>query len=365
MGWWTNLRVKRELAEARREVARARSPYTISQFIDKCIELEKLDIALEEAEKGIQEFPESESIAEAYKRIIRAKCADDLKTYRDEVKKSPGPKAYYRLACLYKEMRDLDQAIELARRGVEQYPNFEGNYIVLADLRYERFQRDLRASDGLAAIEMFEKAIDLNRENYRLLFQLAEIYRAIGATSHAIDRVKLILNFAPDDRNALNLLHQVKDAKPPKTDDLKEILSEFERRAQAGALRKLGLLSQRYTRYPDQLARKLVWLEQNLEGFEACVVLGPNGEVLASHPGGPERHEGRTETLRKMFKAATECSLKMDISTFEKGLFESSDGFTYLVMVDRIQLAVLCSRKTKRERLQQGVFMFLEHELYL
>jgi len=296
--------------------------------------------------------------------MIRAKCADDLKSYRDEIRTSPGPKAYYRLACLYKEMRDLDQAVELARKGVEDYPNYEGNYIVLADLRYERFQRDLRASDGLEATQLFEKAVDLNGENYRLLFQLAEIYRAIGARDHAIEKVKMILNFAPDDRNALNLLAQLKEAKQPKSNDLKEILEDFERRAAAGNFRKQGRLSGRYVANPDQLERKLPTLER-MPGFERVVVLGPHGELLAAHPGGAQRNRSEADTLKKMFAAAIDCSLRMDISTFEKGLFESESGFTYLVVADSLQIAVLSSTKVKKEKLRQDVHRFVEHELYI
>lgn len=365
MGWWSDIKTNRELSNARRQVQRARSPYSISQFIDKCIELNKESIALEEAEKGILEFPESESLTEAYKRLIRHKCSDDLRTCRDEVRKAPGPKAYYKLACLYKEMRDLDQAIELARKGVELYPNFEGNYIVLADIRYERFQRDLRASDGMQAIAQFEKAVDLNRENYRLLFQLAEIYQAVGARTQAIDKAKMILEFAPDDRKALALVEKLEQMKPGRSDDLKDVLQDFERRASGGNAIRPGVLSTRYTRNPDHLARKLPVLAERMSGFQRIVVLGPSGELLAGHPGGPEENRKYGDTFKKMFKAAIECSLRMDISTFEKGLFQSDDGHSYLMLVDRLHIAVLCSSKAKKTRLIEEVHRFVEHELYI
>lgn len=365
MGWWADFKAGRELDGLRRDVARGRSPYAISQFIDKCVELGRLEVALEEAEKGLLEFPSSESLMEAFKRMVRAKCAEDLKAFRDEVRKTPGPKAYYKLACLYKEMRDLDQAVEMARKGIELYPTFEGNYIVLADIRYERFQRDLRASDGLQAIQLFEKAVDLNRENYRLLFQLAEIYQAVGARDIALDKCKMILAFAPDDRKALALNEALEQQKPSKTTDIKEILADFERRAAAGGVRKQGYLAQRYTKAPDQLARKLASLENNLPGFQRGVILGPSGELLAGYPGGPDENRKWGDVLRRMFTASVECSLRMDISTFEKGFFECQDGFTYLVMADRLQVAVLCTSKAKKEKILDEVFKFVEHDLYV
>ncbi|RMG09224.1 MAG: tetratricopeptide repeat protein [Planctomycetota bacterium] len=364
MGWWADFKANRELSEARKNVQRARSPWSIGEFIDKCIELGRLDVALEEAEKGVREFPNSESLGEAFKRLIRAKCADELRACRDEVRKAPGPKAYYKLACLYKELRDLDQAVELARKGVELYPNFEGNYIVLADVRYERFQRDLRASDGLQAIELFEKAVDLNRENYRLLFQLAEIYQAVGAKQKAVEKVKMILDFAPDDRKALALLDKVQAMPPSRHEQLKDILEDFERRAASGTVARPGPLAIRYTRQPDQLARKLPLLER-VQGFQRAVVLGPSGELLAGYPGGPEENRKYGDVLRKMFAAAVDCSLRMDISTFAKGLLETDSSLTFLVVVDRLQIAVLCSAKVKKDRLQAEVHKFVEHELYL
>ncbi len=365
MGWWSDFKANRALADARRELVQERSPYGIGQFIDKCIDLGRYDVALEEAEKGIQEFPHAESLTGAYKRLIRAVHADDLKQGRDEIRKAPGPKAYYKLARLYKKMRDLDQAIELARKGVELYPNFEGNYIVLADIRYERFQRDLRASDGKAAIELFEKAVDLNRENYRLLFQLAEIYQAIGARNRALDKAQMILEFAPDDRKAVGLIETLQQMKPSKHTTLKDQLADFERRVSAGSVERAGLLAVRYTRNPDHLARKLPLLSERIQGYEKAVVLGPSNELLAAHPGTSQSAKPLADTLRKVFQAAIECSLRMDISTFEKGLFECGDGWLYLIVVDHLKVGILADSKAKKSRLSDEVHRFVEHELYL
>jgi tetratricopeptide (TPR) repeat protein len=368
MGWFGDFNKRREIEKARTDMNRARSPFSVAQFVERCLDVKAMEEALEEAEKGLREFPNSEKLLDAYKHLIRVKCDDDLKVYRHDVKTQPSPKAYYRLACLYKEMRDYDQAIELARKGVDLYPEFEGNYIVLGDIRYERFQRDLRASDGLVAIELFEKASDLNHENYRLLYQLAEIYQAIGAREFAVEKLNGILSFAPDDGNALKLLDTVQRMKPSKTKNLKEILQDFERRAASNAGARnagsMGQLGQRYTRNPDHLARKLRSLER-IEGFNRAIVTGPAGEVLASYPGGPDENKRQAEALRDMFDAAVECCLRMDISTFEKGFLESPGGYTYVLMVDRLRFGILCGPNAKKDKIIDEVFRFIEHDLYI
>ena len=55
----------------------------------------------------------------------------------------------------------------------------------------------------------------------------------------------------------------------------------------------------------------------------------------------------------------------MDISTFEKGLFDADDGFTYLLVVDQLRIAVMCGEKTKKSQLLAEVHRFVEHDLYL
>ena len=368
MGWLSDFKVGRQVDAARADMNRARSPYSVAQFVERCIELKALEVALEEAEKGLKEFPNSEKLLEAYKHLIRVKCDDDLKVYRHEVKTQPSPKAYYRLACLYKEMRDYDQAIELARKGVDLYPEFEGNYIVLGDIRYERFQRDLRASDGLVAVELFEKASDLNHENYRLLFQLAEIYQAIGAREMALEKLNAILAFAPDDANALKRLDEVQRMKTSKSKTLRDVLQDFERRAASSAGARnagsMGQLGQRYTRNPDHLARKLRSLER-VEGFNRAIVLGPAGEVLASYPGGPDENRRLADALKDMLDASIECCLRMDISTFEKGFLESPGGYTYVLIVDRLRFGILCGPTAKKDKIVDEVFRFIEHDLYI
>jgi hypothetical protein len=104
---------------------------------------------------------------------------------------------------------------------------------------------------------------------------------------------------------------------------------------------------------------------EKIPGFQRAVVLGPNGELLAGYPGGPDESRKAGETIKKIFAAGIDCSLRMDISTFEKGFYECKDGFMYLVMADRLQIAVLCSSKAKKEKVLEEVHRFVEHELYV
>ena len=55
----------------------------------------------------------------------------------------------------------------------------------------------------------------------------------------------------------------------------------------------------------------------------------------------------------------------MDISTFEKAFYECPHGFVYLTVVDKLKMAVLCGNEAKKDKLQNEVFKFVEHDLYI
>jgi len=368
MGWLDNWSKGRELKKAKAEVLKARSPLSISHFIDKAIELDALEEAREEIDKAKREFPNSRALSEAENKLTKLQAKDELRGHRQELSKSPTGVTYYRLAELYRDCGDYDKTIEFARKGTVRHPAFEGNYIILGEIRYDRFKRDLRAADGRQAIELFEKASDLNRENYRLLKQLAELYLAIGARDDAISKLNEILAFAPDDATALKLLDQAHRMQPQKKGGIKGILDEFERRAELHAKLKsqgMGPRGQRYLRNPAHLANKLQMLPSRVPGIRKIVVLSPQGKLLTSWPEDKEKEATNCETFNDFFEAAMDCSLRMDISTFENALFEGPSGITYLLVIDRLPMAIFCGKETKQQRLTTEVYKFCEHDLYL
>lgn len=357
----------RELKNARKEMEKNRTPWTIQNFVKVASDHDKSQEALETVEEALKEFPNSECLQDSYRLLVKQKVQDDIRVYRQQLKDGSDGSAYYKLALKYKECGDYDQSIELARKGTRLFPDFEGNYIILGDIRYERFQRDLRATDGLLAIELLEKAADLNHENYRLLRQLAEIYLAVGAKDMCVEKLNEILNFAPDDSATLKLLGQAHKLKTPKKTGIKEILDEFERRAELHSQLKskgIGPRGQRYLRQGKQLQALLEQFSTRLEGFQRALVMTPQSKLIAAVPSGSE-NENYVTSLKPCFEAALDCCLKMDISTYEKGLFETDKGLVYLLTFDRLQMAIFCSSQTKQKKLKDETFRFLEHDLYL
>jgi tetratricopeptide (TPR) repeat protein len=367
LGWLSNWSDNRKLKAAYNEMLKARSPWSINEFVGVAIDLNKTTEALEEIEKAIREFPNSECLGNAYRTLIKRQSEAEIRRYRNELRDGADGLVYYNLAKLYKQCGDYDQAIEFSRKGTRLFPNFEGNYIILGGIRYERFQRDLRSTDGLRAVELLEKASDLNRENYRLLRQLAEIYLAIGAKELALEKLGEINGFAPDDREALLLMGQAYKLKTSRKGSIKEILDEFERRAELHDKLKnqgIGPRGQLYLRNPAKLYEKIRTLEDRIPSFERVVVLSPQSRLLAAHPN-DDKNDPFVKDLKDCFEAALDCSLRMDISTFEKGLFETESGLTYLLVFDRLQMGIFCGNQMRSNKLIQEVHKFLEHDLYL
>ena len=53
-------------------------------------------------------------------------------------------------------------------------------------------------------------------------------------------------------------------------------------------------------------------------------------------------YAGISQTLHTVFDAAVDCSLRMDIGQFKRGIFEGDSGLIYLVVFDEIRIAILC-----------------------
>ena len=90
--------------------------------------------------------------------------------------------------------------MDYAERGISEFPEFEGNYLVVGKMRYDRWKEDALPKDGLTAVQNFERAHELNRENYKTLLALGQIYLIVGAKAWAEERLKSILFLAPDDQ---------------------------------------------------------------------------------------------------------------------------------------------------------------------
>jgi tetratricopeptide (TPR) repeat protein len=348
----------------------ARTPLEIAREVERFIESREYKAALEVAEKGVYENPRSEIVLGAYRFLKKETLGDDLKRLRQKLDKEPNPISYSQLADAYKEIGDHDKAIDLCRKAIDLFPDHEGPWIILGRTRLDRFREDWIPRDALLAVEYYEKALDLNRNSYKTLIDLAELYTEIGAKRRSVKKCEAILYFAPEDEKALSLLRKAQSMPDQKREDLDELVAQYAEKKRKAAQRRGRKANEphgpagRLAKSPALLQKKLETLKATIEGFYAAVATDLEGNAIASNAARAIDQAAISGAVGQVFEAASDCSLRIDIGHFKRGVFEGPSGFIYLVVFDEIRIAILCDPGTKMVALDEAVTRFVEDELY-
>ncbi|MHC4832012.1 MAG: tetratricopeptide repeat protein [Planctomycetota bacterium] len=346
------------------------SPLAVAKEVERLIETGELREALEVAEKGVYDYPRSEVVNSAYRFLKRTALGEDVVTLRREVEASPSAVKYSQLAEAYKEIGDYDKALETCNRSIDLYPEHEGAWIVLAQIRMERFREDWIPRDAELAIDFYERAFDLNRSSYRTLIELAELYTELGIKRRAIRKCEAILYFAPDDEKALHILRKAQALSDRSRDELSERIAQYADKKRRAMQRRsfrpgdpLGP-SGRLIKDPALLQEKLDTVIDKLAGARWAVGLTLDGEGVAASSSIDIDRDVAAKAAHTIFEAANRCSLLMDIGHFKRGVFEGEQGLVFLVDFDQLRLLVKCEPRTRLDRADDAIKKFVEDDLY-
>jgi tetratricopeptide (TPR) repeat protein len=358
---------KKEIEDAKRTARENPSPMTTATLIQKYIDVELLDEALNAARYGLSLYPHSSSIQAAYRYVKRQTCADEIKTLKENILRNPRPNDMQRLAEIYYDIGEEDEAQRTAEDGTARFPDFEGNYIVLGRMRYDRWRDDSLPKDGLLAMQYLERAHELNRENYKTLMTLGQMYLMVGAKEAAEEKLTAILFLAPDDQRAREYLNTARNL-PETTVDLDDLLqSYYEHRTggDGGEVRTEGSdKTAKVNKNPRVLSEKLKKLE-TIPGFVGAVIIDPSEEVVATHfPRGGGDGLDYVANVSAIYKAAQTSSLRMDIGGFLRGYLECPQGLITMTKFEDLLFVIVGDRNAKTNKVVEELDRFLESTLY-
>jgi len=121
--------------------------------------------------------------------------------------------------------------------------------------------------------------------------------------------------------------------------------------------------SQRLVKSPDALRKKLETLRA-LPGFSIAVAMDHAGQYLTGYSSRAMDSAVWAQTSAPIFESIIDCSLRMDIGQFKRGIFEGESGLIYLIAFDEVRIAIFCDPPAKRDRVEDAVIKFVEDELY-
>lgn len=346
-----------------------KTPYEIAADIQKLIDVGQYRPALEMAQKGSFEFPRSELLLNDLRFIKKESLQGQLAELKGRLDAAPNPVQLCQLADAYKEIGDYDKALELCRKAIDHFPEHEGPWIIFGKIRLERFKEDWIGKDAMLTIQHYEKALELNQTSYKTLVDLAELYTEVGAKRRAIKKCEAILYFAPEDGKALSLLQKCQQMQEQRREDVEELVKAYAEKKRKSASRRgrkpgeqLGP-SERLKKDVPVLEKKLGTLNA-VPGFYAAVAMDASGAYLTGFSTREVDYQKISAATATVFDSTIDCSLRMDIGQFKRGIFEGDSGLIYLVVFDEIRVAILCDPPAKRERVEEIVTKFIEDELY-
>lgn len=166
------------------------SPEAFAALAQKHIELGELDQAIQVADRGLQTFRNAAKLKDIVGFIRKKQSQDTMKPLRDEIRVKPSAHAYAQLASIYRDLGDIDQAMDLLTECTEKFTGDLPSLRMLGQVRLEIFLQEVIAYDGLHALAAFRRVRELAPEDSGTRLLLAQLYYAVGANALAVQEMK-------------------------------------------------------------------------------------------------------------------------------------------------------------------------------
>jgi len=118
------------------------------------------------------------------------KLRPEIETLSQKLETDPKSKVFAQLADAYRKSNMIDEAIEIAKKGLEIHPNYGAAHLVLGRCYLEKRIYSL-------AREEFERVASLDPHNFAALKLLADVHFSQGAKEEAIRRYRQVLDIDP------------------------------------------------------------------------------------------------------------------------------------------------------------------------
>jgi tetratricopeptide (TPR) repeat protein len=277
---------------------------------------------------------------------LRLKSALEIRELRQAMATEERPEIYARLAELYRYLGQFEEALAVAREGMELFPESAGNYLAVGRIHYTRFLKTASARDGRAATDYLLRAYELDQQNFKTLFHLANLYLTAGDRPHARVYLEMLARLVPGDSRIGELwerLHALPDAADdPRADHF----ARYEASMRGAAER--GRPASAFRVPPDVVVQKVKAL-LDLRGIQAVQLLDGGGRAVVA-AGAVTDAQAAEEAVRALFDGARLNAPRMSIGTFSQGVLTCRTMKIWLYDIDGFGLA-LFGDATAREDL--------------
>jgi predicted regulator of Ras-like GTPase activity (Roadblock/LC7/MglB family) len=187
----------------------------------------------------------------------------ELERLRKKVENFPSASAYNRLAELVRLGGDIAGAEAVCRRCIKEFPRNGQAYVILAEIEIANGRKDEAVKNLLTAVERDSRSYAAHR-------MLADHYIDTARPPQALQHLRQILTFKPNDPAVLKKIEQI-TGKPPTASVTRQVAGSANQSAP-------GRPSE-----PTPLANKIVPANDGLGGL--CSESGVRGALIADDKG--------------------------------------------------------------------------------
>jgi tetratricopeptide (TPR) repeat protein len=332
----------------RRAVSQDPTPQAFSDLAELYIRKGLTDEALEIAIAGLERFPNARKLLEVSRFAKRQGLQDRIRMLDETLRVRPHPNVYTELASIYWELGDGTRAEEICRHCVETFPNNENPYLIVGEIRLERFLDEGLESDGCRAVESLEKVISLNHNNVKCHLLLARLFHAAGELTRCCSHLRAMLSITPTAREIREFLTTIESRLNGHADgaeDIEDLLAEIQRTgrfandpAEFPSVKGVRTSRQENRLDIEELRMGMTELAR-APGIQRAVVLDGDGEILleSGDVATPTRSVFTT-LVKSIGETAFDLSRRMDIGTMEQADIEGPFGAMRIIRLP----GVLC-----------------------
>lgn len=357
---------KKRLDDLERQVQTSPTPVNMVSLIEKYMAAGDEAKALEWARRAVERFPDSEKCAATFENIQKMRLQREIVELNQALRKNPSKTHYEKLASIYLyDLGNRNKAYELALEGVTKFPQSDGLLLICGLVRMDRFHADFLANDFTEAVRHFEKAMELNPNNFKSLMSLGRLYAEIGANDKAKDYLEQAIKVGQSDANMDKLVKLV-GLKSTETVDVDDALGQIEQRRGLSpeglevrkifdpAPRGATILQISPVKVEGHLAKYNM-----MPGYRASVVVTREGQVMASHSAGQIERDRFSALVQAILRCCEEGSKRMDIGSFVNAEIETSVGRVSIAEWKNLIIGILADVPAKKGDVDAAIEKFI------
>ena len=316
--------------------------------------------AIQVAEAGLRRFPTAarlRSVIQYVRRVGANKRLSQLKRIIDERKDE---RAYRELITLLLDLGNRDQALQIAKRYADEFPDTTDAHVHLGEVYLARYFGELFARHAWSSIEALERALQIDPRTMRARLLLGLLYYAIGAVRHSANELGEVLRLDHANSRIAEFRDHVLGDAPGGEEDVEMLLDDTEDSQELANDPGLFPGGRRFAREnrggalsPKLFAAAAAGIGKRLR-IEQLAAVGHGGRPLAV---AGEDKESFVRLACRIDAASRRAGRHMNFGTMRRFMVEGKFGRIVLVPAGNCAVAARAPRSVSTERIAEGLEM--------